>query len=111
MFRKKEIKSMKKILMFLGVAAFLAVPVNGAFAWDISYLNPLPYFGIGCNQTKFSLNPFTGFKNCEPCKRVQKCKCDKCAMAEPVAPVRCSSCQRAYIEVIPTCPYDNTLRH
>lgn len=103
---------MKKLLMLLGVGVFLTIPVNSAFAWDISYLNPLPYIGIGCNQTKFSLNPFTGFKNCEPCKRVEKCKkCDKCAMAEPVAPapVRCSSCQRAYIEVLPSCMHE--LRH
>ena len=90
---------MKKILMFLGVAAFLAIPVNGAFAWDMSYLNPLPYVGIGQNQTKFSLNPFTGFKNCNPCKKVQKC--NRCAKAEPIN--KCNSCQRAYVEVIPTC--------
>ena len=100
---------MKKFLMLLGVGVFLTIPVNSAMAWNISYLNPLPYFGIGCNQTKFSLNPFTGFKNCEPCKR-EKCKCDKCAMAEPVAaPVKCTSCQRAYIYQIPTC--QDTLRH
>lgn len=89
---------MKKILMFLGAAVLLAIPGNGAFAWDMSYLNPLPYIGIGCNQTKFSLNPFTGFKNCEPCKRVNKC--EKQAMAEPV---KCTTCQRAYIYEIPSC--------
>ena len=89
---------MKKVLLFLGMAALLAVPVNSAFAWDISYLNPMPYIGIGCNQTKFSLNPFKGFKNCEPCKKVKKC--EKAAMAEPI---KCTSCQRAYIEVIPDC--------
>ena len=89
---------MKKILMFFGVAAFLAIPANGAFAWDMSYLNPLPYIGIGCNQTKFSLNPFTGFKNCEPCKRVKRC--ERQAIAEPVT---CTSCQRAFIYEIPSC--------
>jgi len=89
---------MKKMLMVLGVSALMLVPINGAFAWDISYLNPLPYIGIGCNQTKFSLNPFTGFKNCEPCKRVSKC--ERAALAEPI---KCNSCQRAYVEVIPTC--------
>ena len=95
---------MKKFVMFFSVFTLLAIPMNSAFAWDISYLNPLPYFGIGCNQTKFSLNPFTGFKNCEPCKKVDKCKCDKCAMAEPVAaPVKCTSCERAFIYEIPTC--------
>ncbi len=86
---------MKKLVMFLSVFAFLTIPINGAFAWDISYLNPLPYFGIGCNQTKFSLNPFTGFKNCEPCKKI-----DRCAVAEPI---KCNTCQRAYVEEMPSC--------
>ena len=93
---------MKKLLMSLGVLAFLIIPANGAFAWDISYLNPLPYIGIGCNQTKFSLNPFTGFKNCEPCKKV-----DRCAAAEPVT--RCSSCQKAYILEVPSCGCNNNI--
>ncbi len=95
---------MKKFLMYVGLIAFLSVPAGGvAHAWDISYLNPLPYFGIGCNQTKFSLNPFTGFKNCEPCKRVNKCERE--VMAEPV---RCSSCQRAFIEEMPSCGCQKT---
>ena len=89
---------MKKILMLFGVMSLLSFPANGAFAWDISYLNPLPYIGIGCNQTKFSLNPFTGFKNCEPCKRVSKC--ERAAMLEPV---KCNTCDRAYVEIIPKC--------
>ena len=84
---------MKKFLMSLGLFAFLLVPAGGAHAWDLSYLNPLPYIGIGCNQTKFSLNPFTGFKNCEPCKRVEKC--NRCAVAQPMT---CTSCHRAFIE-------------
>ena len=54
---------MKKFIMMMGVFTLISIPANGAFAWDMSYLNPLPYIGIGCNQTKFSLNPFTGFKN------------------------------------------------
>ena len=32
------------------------------------YLNPLQYVGIGNNYTNFSLNPFTGFKNCNKAK-------------------------------------------
>lgn len=89
---------MKKLFMYLSLFAFLSVPAGGAFAWDMSYLNPLPYVGIGCNQTKFSLNPFKGFKNCEPCKRIEKC--NRCAMAEPI---RCTSCQRTFIEQVPEC--------
>ena len=84
---------MKKFLMSLGLFAFLLVPAGGAYAWDLSYLNPLPYIGIGCNQTKFSLNPFTGFKNCEPCKRIEKC--NRCAVSEPM---NCPTCQRAFME-------------
>ena len=83
---------MKKFIMSISLLAFLLVPAGSAFAWDMSYLNPLPYVGIGCNQTSFSLNPFKGFKNCEPCKRVEKC--NRCAMSEPV---RCSSCEKAFI--------------
>ena len=68
---------MKKYLLFFGVLGFLMIPAQGAFAWDISYLNPLPYIGLGENKTSFSLNPFTGFKNCNPCKKIDEC--DRCA--------------------------------
>ncbi len=92
---------MKKFLMYLGVAAFLAIPAQGAFAWQISDLNPLPYLGIGPNYTKFSLNPFTGFRNCNPCKRVEKC--DRCAQVK-VVPMQCPTCQKAFVEEItPDC--------
>ncbi len=89
---------MKKFLMYLGIVSFLAIPAQSAFAWDISYLNPLPYVGIGPNYTKFSLNPFTGFRNCNPCKRPDKC--DRCAQAEPV---KCPVCQKAFVQEIPDC--------
>lgn len=79
--------------MYLGLAAFLAIPAQGAFAWQISDLNPLPYIGIGENHTNFSLNPFTGFKNCNPCKKVEKC--NRCAKVEPMP---CPTCQRAFVE-------------
>ncbi len=89
---------MKKFLMYLSAAAFLAIPAQGAFAWQISDLNPLPYVGIGPNYTRFSLNPFTGFRNCNPCKRVEKC--NKCAK---VKPRKCPDCQKAYVEEVPDC--------
>ena len=78
--------------MYLGVFSLLLIPAQNAFAWDISYLNPLPYVGIGENKTSFSLNPFTGFKNCNPCKKVNKC--DRCAQIK-VEPV-CPSCHKAF---------------
>ena len=89
---------MKKFLMYLGIVSFLAIPAQSAFAWDISYLNPLPYIGIGPNYTKFSLNPFTGFRNCNPCKRVEKC--NRCAKAEPI---KCPTCQKAFVQEMPDC--------
>ncbi len=89
---------MKKVLMFLGIVSFLAIPAQSAFAWDIRDLNPLPYVGIGPNYTKFSLNPFTGFRNCNPCKRIDEC--DKCAKAQPM---KCPTCQKAFIEEVPDC--------
>ncbi len=89
---------MKKILMYLGVVSLLAIPAQGAFAWQISDLNPLPYIGIGPNYTNFSLNPFTGFRNCTPCKRVEKC--NKCAKVEPT---KCPTCQKAFVEEVPDC--------
>ena len=88
---------MKKFMMYLSLFALLAIPAGSAFAWDIGYLNPLPYIGIGQNRTQFSLNPFTGFKNCNPCRQKVE-KCNKCAVAEPI---RCSSCQRAFLEEVP----------
>ena len=90
---------MKKFLMYLGIVSFLAIPAQSAFAWDISYLNPLPYVGIGPNYTKFSLNPFTGFKNCNKCK-VQKIKCDECTR---VTLNTCPTCTRAFPDVCDTC--------
>lgn len=92
---------MKRFLMYLGVFSILFVPAQGAFAWEglqslnpipyLSYLNPLPYIGIGENKTSFSLNPFNGFKNCNPCKKVSKC--DTCTGA--AAPV-CPTCVKAF---------------
>lgn len=84
---------MKKYLLFMGVLGLLAVPAQNAFAWDISYLNPLPYIGIGQNKTSFSLNPFTGFKNCNPCKQKVE-ECDRCAHVKVVP--TCPTCQKAF---------------
>ena len=85
---------MKKYLMYLGVLGLLAIPAQGAFAWDMSYLNPLPYVGIGENKTNFSLNPFTGFKNCNKCK-VKKVKCNECTKPK-IMP--CPTCKKAFAD-------------
>lgn len=87
---------MKKFFMTLALCGLFMVPAPEAKAWDVSYLNPLPYMGIGCNKTSFSLNPFTGFKNCNPCKcKVENKKdCDPCK--ERVSAKKCDSCTRAF---------------
>ena len=62
---------MKKMFASLAVLSVLLIPAQGAFAWT--------YNGLA------SLNPFTGFRNCNKCVKVKthKChkvkKCDKCA--------------------------------
>ena len=89
---------MKNFLMFLAVVSFLAVPAQSSFAWNAQDMNPLPYVGIGPNYTTFSLNPFKGFKNCNPCKRIEKC--NQCAKVEPM---KCPTCQKAFIEEVPDC--------
>lgn len=87
---------MKKILLPLAVVGLMMIPSQDANAWTvgegISYLNPLPYIGIGENKTNFSLNPFTGFKNCNKCKKVKN-ECNACTGA--AAPV-CPACTRAF---------------
>ena len=117
---------MKRFFFFFFVFSLLLVQTQGAFAWDgisslnplpyLSYLNPLPYIGIGENKTSFSLNPFTGFKNCNPCK-VKVDPCDTCTgAAAPICPTcvkafpKCDTChavpaQKIYVQ--PQCPCMN----
>lgn len=54
------------------------------------YLNPLQYVGIGNNYSSFSLNPVTGFKNCNKAKVK---KCDECAKVKIKT---CPTCQKAF---------------
>ena len=83
------------VISLAGQASFAAW--EGAQALNpmtyISYLNPLPYLGIGENKTNFSLNPFTGFKNCNKCKVQRVCinSCDR-------EPIRCNSCHKMYVQ-------------
>lgn len=104
---------MKKTLLALAILGFFMVPQQESLAWEyngisslnpmpaLSYLNPLPYIGIGENKTTFSLNPFTGFKNCKTCKTdpcdpcvAPKKACNECA--QPINP--CPTCQRTFNE-------------
>lgn len=106
---------MKKILLALALFGLFIVPQQESLAWEyngissfnpmpaLSYLNPLPYFGIGENKTSFSLNPFTGFKNCKTCKAdpcdpciAPKKACNECA--EPVQINPCPTCRKAFNE-------------
>lgn len=109
---------MKKLLLPLAVFSLMILPAQGVFAWEgiqslnpmpyVSYLNPLPYFGIGENKTNFSLNPFNGFKNCNKCK-IDKCDactgaaapvCPKCTKAFPKQEP-CNTCQEVIVPVYP----------
>ena len=104
--------------LVLVFAIFMSAQVSYA-AWEgfqslnpmpqISYLNPLPYVGIGENKTNFSLNPFAGFKNCNKCKvkRVAYCnneKMDTCGCKKSITKQKCDTCHRKIEEVvIPKC--------
>lgn len=91
---------MKNLVAALAVFAVLAIPAQGAFAWSYEGLN--------------SLNPFTGFRQCNACVKVEKCKCKKqkltkceklhgvkikgepCGCAAPIEQPRCMRCERAF---------------
>lgn len=92
---------MKKFLLPLAVASLMIIPLQGALA--------LP--------ADFSLNPFTGFKNCK-CKE-QIDKCNACTgAAAPVCPIctkafpkkePCNTCEQMQMQVyevieVPACP-------
>lgn len=84
---------MKRLFMMLALFGLFLIPAQSANAWSVSQLNPLPYIGIGHNSSSFSLNPFTGFKNCNPCK-VRKVECDPCR-AKVIVP-SCDRCVKAF---------------
>ena len=97
---------MKNLCITLALIGAFSLTTQGAFAaWEgmqslnpmpyISYLNPLPYIGIGENKTNFSLNPFTGFKNCNKCKVKKVKKCDECTK---VNIGRCNTCRKAFVD-------------
>ena len=98
---------MKKLFSTLTLLTFLAIPMQGAFAWS--------YEGIN------SLNPFTGFRQCNKCVKTTpnyNCKCKKqrltkceklhgvkyvkvqgqeCGCAAPIImPEPCNKCHRAF---------------
>lgn len=92
---------MKNLLAVFTLFAFLTIPAQGAFAWSYQGLN--------------SLNPFTGFRQCNSCVKVEKCKCEKrkltkceklhgvkikkgepCGCAAPIQEPKCMRCERAF---------------
>jgi hypothetical protein len=91
---------MKKIFTTLAMCSFLLITTQGAFAWTYEGMN--------------SLNPFTGFKQCNKCVKVEKCqkqkltKCEKLRGVKIVkgkntgcaAPIqtekKCIQCKRAF---------------
>lgn len=83
---------MKRTIASLALFAFFFLPAQGAFAWT--------YDGIG------SLNPFTGFRNCNKCEKVKKDKCyrkkQKCDACQKIIP-KCNKCTKAY-NTEETCP-------
>ena len=95
---------MKKILIATTLVGTFLLVTQPANAWNcncqrnqqpqISYATP--YVNEGKQEPTFSLNPFTGFKNCNPCK-IKKQKCCK----QETQP--CQECKRAYVKEIP-CP-------
>lgn len=72
---------MKKLIAMFALFAFCTIPGQMAFAWH--------YDGIN------SLNPFTGFRNCNKCEKIKKQKCYK------VKPVKC--CKTIKIPVNRNC--------
>ena len=87
---------MKKYLLPISVCTIMFLGVNSAFAWhnsnSLTYANPQTYTLSEPCEPAFSLNPFTGFKNCCKCKE-KKVKCDACTGA--AAPV-CTTCTKAF---------------
>lgn len=105
MYTKRRFSMKKDFCITLAIIGALAFTTQASFAatWEccnqssrpmsfISYLNPLPYLGIGENRTSFSLNPFTGFKNCNPYK-VKRTACNECSK---VVKPNCTSCTKMF---------------
>jgi len=96
---------MKNLIATFGVLALMAIPAQGAFAWT--------YEGIN------SLNPFTGFRQCNKCEKVQKCKKPKLTKCEKLhgvkikkvqmkgEPCGCAAPVQEYVKIVPArgaCP-------
>lgn len=90
---------MKKLFTAFAMFSFLLITAQGALAWNYDGPN--------------SLNPFTGFRQCNKCVKVEKCKkqkltkCEKLqgvkiikegatGCAAPITQKKCSQCQKAF---------------
>ena len=98
---------MKRILLGLAIVTGFLMTNQTVFAQECCSMNyqaimpevTYPYTQAYVAQTScepaFSLNPFTGFKNCKKCKADP---CDPCQNLQPA----CSSCESAIQQS--TCP-------
>lgn len=93
---------MKNLLSVFTLLAFLTIPMQGALAWTYEGPN--------------SLNPFTGFRQCNRCEKIKKEKCKKpkltkceklkgykiikgepAGCAAPIQqPPRCNNCMKSF---------------
>ena len=76
---------MKQLLTTLGILAILAIPTQG-FAWTYEGPN--------------SLNPFTGFRQCNKCEKLHGVKIQKGTVCGCAAPIQyenpCPTCRKAF---------------
>ena len=96
---------MKNLLSVFALFAFLALPMQGAFAWTYDGLNSLnPFTGFG----RYSSYENVAMGNCNcKCKQRKLTKCEKlhgikrvdmpcgCAVPIQIEPI-CPSCTRAF---------------
>lgn len=88
---------MKNLFATFTLLAFLTIPAQGAFAWTYEGLN--------------SLNPFTGFRQCNKCQKIEKCKKPKLTKCEKLhgvkikkvqgEPCGCAAPIQEYVKIFP----------
>ncbi len=105
---------MKNVFLTLVAVGTITMFSQSVFAWEsmnmntncpcMSLFNPSNYTIVQQDKPGFSLNPFTGFKNCNKCKVKKEKKCDECTevMLNP-----CPTCKKAFAE--PTCDECNQI--
>ena len=79
---------MKRLFLTFALLGLIFVPVQFAEASPVYPIYTEPV-AIEKDLSNFSLNPFTGFRNCNPCK-VKKAKCDPCEVKK----AECNQCEK-----------------